>query len=384
MKAGQRIPTPVATSIGANRPADRSRRTASNLPHAEPSVANALLLPGWDFAALSILPHADQREGVADRTARCLVRGQPAPGVLPDGVASVDRLPRAPGGAGGAPLDADTRLYFEPRLGWSFGGVRVHTDDDAARTADALGAVAATAGSDIVFARGRYEPGNARGRALLAHELVHVVQQASGPRFVALKRVEQYETRGIPIDPAVLEDQARHSYWDLKLRAAGFIPSMDPSTQVRLAMDGEELHAVMAVIFQARPQGRIDQDVIKILRIPKRRAAQTSQDVTYQVTYEAKPTQGRSVRIARIFFVGEGKAGAPISADAPSTSFQTTVGGYSVSEFPHNNDAPKYWQGHAEEQRRVFNWIENRAPRRFDQLLATPSASFHVKGEKDR
>jgi len=384
MKAGQRIPAPVSTSIGADRRADRSRTAASILSHPEPSAASAPALPGWNFAALSILPHDDEREVAAERTARCLVRGQPAPGVPAGGGTAAVRLPSVQGGAGGAPLDADARLFFEPRLGWSFGGVRVHTDDAASRTADALGAVAATVGSDIAFARGRYEPGTARGRTLLAHELVHVVQQASGPRVVARKGVEQYETRGIPIDRAVLEDQAGHSYWDLKLRAAGFIPSMDLSTQVRLAMDGEELHAVMAVIFQTRPQGRIAQEVIKILRIPRRRAARTSQDVTYQVTFEAQPTEGRSVRLARIFFVGEGKAGAPITADAPSTSFQTTVGGYSVLGFPQNNDAAKYWQGHAEEQRRVFNWIENQAPRRFDQLLATPTASFHVKGEKDR
>jgi hypothetical protein len=42
-------------------------------------------------------------------------------------------------------------------------------------------AVAFTAGSDIFFRAGAYAPDTADGRHLLAHEAVHVVQQAAGP-----------------------------------------------------------------------------------------------------------------------------------------------------------------------------------------------------------
>src|SRR4051812_13026167 len=74
-------------------------------------------------------------------------------------------------------LDADTRAYFEPRYGHDFSRVRVHADAQASETARAMDAAAYTVGSQIAFAQGRYQPGTAAGRRLLAHELAHVAQQ---------------------------------------------------------------------------------------------------------------------------------------------------------------------------------------------------------------
>jgi outer membrane protein OmpA-like peptidoglycan-associated protein len=83
----------------------------------------------------------------------------------------------------GAPLDGETRRFMEPRLGTDLGGVRVHTDPLAARSARAVEAHAYTVGRQIVFGAGRYAPGTPAGRRLLAHELAHVLQQQShGPR----------------------------------------------------------------------------------------------------------------------------------------------------------------------------------------------------------
>src|SRR5581483_6295874 len=81
----------------------------------------------------------------------------------------------------GRPLDSQTRAYMEPRFGRDFSGVRVHTDDVAAQSSNALNARAYTAGSDVVFSAGRYTPNSAAGRSLIAHELTHVVQQSDGP-----------------------------------------------------------------------------------------------------------------------------------------------------------------------------------------------------------
>jgi hypothetical protein len=78
--------------------------------------------------------------------------------------------------AGGQALDAESRFVFEPRFGHDFSQVRVHTDAEAAESAAALGANAYAIGQDIVFGAGHYEPATAEGRALLAHELTHVVQ----------------------------------------------------------------------------------------------------------------------------------------------------------------------------------------------------------------
>lgn len=78
----------------------------------------------------------------------------------------------------GASLDASTRDYFEPRFGYNFSGVRVHTGDAAAEAARAVQARAYTVGPDIVFGGGEYQPTSGEGRWLIAHELAHVVQQS--------------------------------------------------------------------------------------------------------------------------------------------------------------------------------------------------------------
>ena len=78
----------------------------------------------------------------------------------------------------GRPLDAETRAYFEPRLGHDFSQVRVHTDDRAAESADAVNAHAYTVGPQLVFGAGQFAPHTSAGRHLLAHELTHVVQQS--------------------------------------------------------------------------------------------------------------------------------------------------------------------------------------------------------------
>jgi hypothetical protein len=81
---------------------------------------------------------------------------------------------------GGRALDAGTRAWFEPRLGASLGGVRIHTDEPAAEAARHLRARAFTIGGHIGFGVGEYTPETAGGHRLLAHELAHVVQQSSG------------------------------------------------------------------------------------------------------------------------------------------------------------------------------------------------------------
>ena len=79
----------------------------------------------------------------------------------------------------GEPLAGATRATMESRFGHDFSQVRVHADKAAAASARDVDALAYTLGQDIVFAAGHYAPHHAAGRQLLAHELVHVVQQSS-------------------------------------------------------------------------------------------------------------------------------------------------------------------------------------------------------------
>ena len=94
----------------------------------------------------------------------------PVPETVPTIVHEVLRSP-------GQPLDPGTRAFMEPRFGHNFGKVRVHKDARASESAKAVNALAYTVGSDLVFDPLFYRPGTDAGRALLAHELTHVVQQ---------------------------------------------------------------------------------------------------------------------------------------------------------------------------------------------------------------
>lgn len=104
----------------------------------------------------------------------------------------------------GRPLDRATRDFFEPRFGYDFSRVRIHTDSLASKSARALNADAYTVGYHMAFAPGLYAPGNSRGNALLAHELTHVLQQAPALNGAALHH-------GSEITPSETERGARTS-----------------------------------------------------------------------------------------------------------------------------------------------------------------------------
>jgi hypothetical protein len=80
----------------------------------------------------------------------------------------------------GQPLAADVRSGMENDLGHDFGGVMIHRDAEAASLAGQLGARAFTTGQQVFFGAGAYDPASSTGKATLAHELTHTVQQ-TGP-----------------------------------------------------------------------------------------------------------------------------------------------------------------------------------------------------------
>ena len=88
----------------------------------------------------------------------------------------VDEVLRSPG----QPLDDATRSFMEPRFGYDFSRVRVHTDARAAESARTVNALAYTVGQNVVFDHGHYRPGAPDGKKLLAHELAHVAQGGGG------------------------------------------------------------------------------------------------------------------------------------------------------------------------------------------------------------
>lgn len=82
----------------------------------------------------------------------------------------------------GQSLPAGTRLQMEGLFGADLSQVRIHTDQRAAHLSRALNARAFTLQEDIFFNQGHYDPGSTHGKALLAHELTHVLQQTGKPQ----------------------------------------------------------------------------------------------------------------------------------------------------------------------------------------------------------
>lgn len=79
----------------------------------------------------------------------------------------------------GHSLSDEVRNFYEPRFGYDFSNVKVHTDSVAAKSAQSINALAYTSGDNIVFNAGQYSPNTDSGKKLLGHELTHVVQQTN-------------------------------------------------------------------------------------------------------------------------------------------------------------------------------------------------------------
>jgi len=79
----------------------------------------------------------------------------------------------------GVPLDTSSRDFFEPRFRQDFSDVRVHTGTDAVQMSSHIGAQAFTQGNNIYFNEGKYNPESKQGQHLIAHELVHTIQQGN-------------------------------------------------------------------------------------------------------------------------------------------------------------------------------------------------------------
>src|ERR1041384_7847606 len=132
--------------------------------------------------ALRVSRPGDRHEQDADVAASHVISAQGSPGPMTTnkpGVAPIPTMPvaqlPAASSAGGS-LPREVRSFMEPRFAADFGHVRVHTGTQAHVLNRDLNAEAFTYGRDIYYGAGR-SPGN---DALTAHELAHVVQQASG------------------------------------------------------------------------------------------------------------------------------------------------------------------------------------------------------------
>jgi hypothetical protein len=133
----------------------------------------------------------------------------------------------------GQPLPQSTQDFFESRFGRDFSDVRVHTCKDSVQMSKELYAHAFTYGSNIYFNEGKYNPHTSEGKRLLAHELMHVIQQRHpciGPNMAAIQRRTYRYCREVETGNTVMDTLAgilglEHCWLKTDTKAAGMGPA---------------------------------------------------------------------------------------------------------------------------------------------------------------
>lgn len=92
----------------------------------------------------------------------------------------------------GQPLDSSTRSFMEPRFRYNFSNVRIHDDSSSQQLARSINARAFTVGNNIFLGSNEH----ASNKTLMAHELVHVIQQSNSPYVQRLIRTP-YPWQGV-------------------------------------------------------------------------------------------------------------------------------------------------------------------------------------------
>lgn len=338
----------------------------------------------------------------------------------------------------GRPLDSGTREIMEARLGHDFSRVRIHTDTRAGESASAVQALAYAVGGHIAFAPDLFAPETDEGRQLLAHELVHTVQQrhlpanptnltlesasdsplereadraaqfaASGrppaagtlasfspssarTAYVARKKVAGYETKPVDFERADIENLVGVSYWEQKVGSQYDITFVNAVAD-RFKADEEEKSAVLSVLWQRRPAGALKAEEIITVSIPPRAGAPQSKALLYRFTFRpvAKGAPKGALQTVGVDFVAEGTR-ATVTA-APTTPAAYTAPELSVgaSDFP--DGMGNYWTKHPEEKKQLYRWIENASGPKFDQIVTTSTplpagkkheTSYQITGTK--
>ena len=159
----------------ANTDAGRGDSTGSDTPQA--------LRAPVDQEAKDQVP--DDRAPPDIEIKRSAPSGAPAE-VTPQAEHAVQSVLSAPG----TPLPGPLAAEMTQTVGGDVSGARIHTGQAATRAARAVGARAFALNDRIVFGLGQFQPATRAGRALLAHELTHIRQNAEGRGTSFAKRAE--------------------------------------------------------------------------------------------------------------------------------------------------------------------------------------------------
>jgi hypothetical protein len=169
----------LATKRAVRNTVKRTRFVAAGKPQVAKKVRRSIATLRWET----------QAEGIAD----AFTNGKqdlkrfltPAPAAFREVGASV-----------GYGLPGPLQARFEQAFGARLGAVRIHTGTPAAQIARQEGAAAFTAGRNIFFRDGFWNPNTLSGVRLLAHEISHVLQQTGRASSTGLLEVRDIAGRG--------------------------------------------------------------------------------------------------------------------------------------------------------------------------------------------
>jgi hypothetical protein len=200
-----------AVHVAAAREADRIADAITRTPASTANEPHQRSSPIVQRACASC--HASSaREFDEETIARKPTMGPSLASTLatPSVQAGIDDARRGGGGSG---LPAETREFFAQHLSRPLPDVRVHADERAATLAQRLDARAFTIGRDVFFGRSEFQPETPSGRRLLAHELVHTIQQTSGACDAVLRRkpLGSETAPGMPLSGAGTQPSAEAS-----------------------------------------------------------------------------------------------------------------------------------------------------------------------------
>jgi len=144
--------------------------------------------------------------------------------------------------AHGSRIDGATQSFMGERFGVDFSNVKVHTDAEAAQMNRELNARAFTLGRDIYFNSGEYAPHLNSGRHLLAHELVHTVQQGSVNKIHRKEQPDAVAAKLAPSDADAVKTEQEIITNPVFLK-------LDPTSQARV-------HNIITVL-KGKPDKRL-------------------------------------------------------------------------------------------------------------------------------
>jgi Domain of unknown function (DUF4157)/Putative peptidoglycan binding domain len=170
-------------------------------------------------------------------------RPNPAPLVTPAFARGVNQAR-----GGGQGLSAPVRSFMEPRFGRDFADVRVHSDATADELARSVNAEAFTVGRDIFFRAPGLQQSTMDGRKLLAHELMHVVQQSDDRAPEAVQRIAAEDASPpASCDSAPLPPRERWS-GNSTLNAIRSEAAGDNRVLVRRGQEGESVRLIQQAL----------------------------------------------------------------------------------------------------------------------------------------